>query len=140
MPLGAALTALVLGVATVACRDPIVPPYVPPAIQASAAVTGLVTGPNGHGVAAQLVYVYSDFTTSCGSSPTLLGFARTDGAGVYRFNRVVAPTEAQGVCVGVVVRPEARTGLAESAYLAGFVDFRLLPPLDTAQIDVALTP
>jgi hypothetical protein len=38
----------------------------------------------------------------------------------------------------VAVRPEARTGLADS-YLIGYVDFRLLPPVDTARVDFELT-
>jgi hypothetical protein len=57
---------------------------------------------------------------------------------VYRFDRVVAPVERADVCVAVAVRPEARTGLADS-YLIGYVDFRLLPPVDTARVDFELT-
>jgi len=123
--------------AIAACARDATPVFSPPPIVSRAVVTGRVTAPSGAGVPAQLVYVYSDFTTSCGPSPTQLGFMRTNAAGVYLFDRVVAPTERDGVCVTVVVRPEASTGYTELPR-QGYVSFRFLPPVDTLRVDVGL--
>jgi hypothetical protein len=126
-------TGLLLG-----CRDT-APLFTPAPIVSRAVVTGHVTAPNGLGVAAQLVYVYSDFTSTCGPTPTQLGFMRTNGAGDYLFERVVAPDERDSVCVTVVVRPETNTGFAIT-FLQGHVSFRFLPPVDTLRIDLSLAP
>ena len=121
------------------CGKDSAPVFTPAPIVSRAVVTGAITGPSGGGVAAQLVYVYSDFTSTCGPSPSQLGFMRTNGAGVYLFDRVVAPDERDSVCVTVVVRPETNTGFANAQH-EGHVSFRFLPPVDTLRIDLSLTP
>lgn len=130
----------VLGVVAAACRDPSAPLHRPPPIAATAVVTGVVTAPNGQPVPAQFVYVFSDFTTTCSASAAQVSLVRTNAAGVFRFDRVVAPNEGQDLCVSIVVRPEATTGFADSDRLNGLVDFRLFAPLDTVQFNVALIP
>jgi hypothetical protein len=130
---------LVAALPLLGCGRDAAPVFAPAPIVSRAVVTGLVTAPAGVGVAAQLVFVYSDFTSTCGPSPGQLGFMRTNAAGIYLFERVVAPDERDSVCVTVVVRPETNTGLANAQH-QGHVSFRFLPPVDTLRIDVALTP
>jgi hypothetical protein len=91
-------------------------------------------------VPAQLVYVFSNFTATCTVAAPMVSFVRTNAAGAFRFDRVVAPTEGPDLCVSILVIPEANTGYAESGRLNGFVDFRLLAPLDTLSFNVTLAP
>jgi len=125
--------------AIVGCGKDSAPVFTPAPIVSRAVVTGQVTAPNGAGLAAQLVYVYSDFTSTCGPTPTQLGFMRTSMAGTYLFDRVAAPDERDSVCVTVVVRPETNTGFANAQH-EGHVRFRFLPPVDTLRIDLSVTP
>ena len=131
---------VILGIAAAACRDPSgAPLHFPPPIVASAVITGVVTAPNGQPVPAQLVYVFSNFTPTCGADAAQVSLVRTNGFGVFQFDRVAAPNEGQDLCVTVLVRPEATTGYAESGRIDGFVDFRLFAPLDTVRFNVQLT-
>jgi hypothetical protein len=70
----------------------------------------------------------------------VVSFVRTNAAGTFRFDRVVAPNEGVDLCVTILVIPEANTGFLESGRLNGFVDFRLLAPLDTLSFNVTLAP
>src|SRR5688572_17424789 len=107
---------VVAALVVLSCGKDSAPIFTPAPIVSRAVVTGQVTAPAGGGVAAQLVFVYSDFTTTCGPSPSQLGFMRTNAAGIYLFERVVAPDERDSVCVTVVVRPETNTGFANAQH------------------------
>jgi hypothetical protein len=136
-----AALALGVGVGVAACfQEPAGTRHTPPPIQATAVITGVVTAPNGQPAVAQLVYMFSDFTATCSQTAPVVSLIRTNAAGTFRFERVVAPNEGVDLCVSVRVITEANSGYAESGRIDAYVDFRLFAPLDTASFDVVLTP
>lgn len=133
-----ALRLALCGLAGLSCQEPEGSTFLQQPLMATAFVTGIVLAPNGQPAVAQLVYVHSTFTATCSDAAPMVSFVRTNAAGAFRFDRVTAPNEGTDFCVTIRVIPETSTGYAESGRINGFVDFRLLPPLDTLSFEVTL--
>lgn len=143
-PRAARPAAVLAAVLAAACSSP-GEPTVEPQHPTVALLYGAVSGPGGTPAAGTRVRGYASEQQGAGCAADVLaeGFGDTNAAGGFRFGIGGPPFRARiPVCVTVIVRPPAGSGLREdtvSGLRMTMVREDLGPP-DSARVDVVLRP